>query len=222
MEKISFDDSGFLIRKSDILECFTGNESMSASGTLPKSVLTAEDAIKNLKKHYKQILTDFPTLRLKNISNKFDERNIKFWYYARDEEIQFDKAIKIVKDAPLDDETPHLSLNSVPLWQLQITQFEEKTKINLIYNHALIYGRTIFDVLDIFVTYALDKELNEKLQSYKNLPVLDKFGKNGYAVGKMYFDDDDYKKFLAEIDTLAYDKELFRKRYLKVNKIDEK
>ncbi len=49
--------------------------------------------------------------------------------------------------------------------------------------------------------------------------VIDKFGKKGYASEKMYFDDPDYKKFLKEISSLAENKDLFKEKYLEVNKI---
>ena len=51
--------------------------------------------------------------------------------------------------------------------------------------------------------------------------VSDKFGKKGYASEKMYFDDPDYKKFLEEISSLVENKDLFKKRYLEVNKISQ-
>ena len=35
----------------------------------------------------------------------------------------------------------------------------------------------------------------------------------------MYFEDKDYDKFLADIEVLTLDKELFRKVYCKVNNI---
>ena len=46
-----------------------------------------------------------------------------------------------------------------------------------------------------------------------------KFGKNGYATTKMYFDDPDYDKFLEEISDLVEDEEAFRKKFLEVNKL---
>ncbi len=52
--------------------------------------------------------------------------------------------------------------------------------------------------------------------------VIDKFGKKGYAVTKTYFEDLDYKKFLEDAPKLAADKEKFKKRYIKVNRLDNK
>ena len=49
------------------------------------------------------------------------------------------------------------------------------------------------------------------LRAYNHIS--DKFGKNGYAREKMYFEDDEYTKFLFEIWNLLDDKEEFCKRY---------
>ena len=51
--------------------------------------------------------------------------------------------------------------------------------------------------------------------------LLDKFGKNGYATTKMYFEDEDYKKFLEDITELASNKEEFKRRFLEVNGLEE-
>ena len=50
--------------------------------------------------------------------------------------------------------------------------------------------------------------------------IIDKFGKKGYAVDKMYFDDEDYVKFLDDITALAEDKEKFKETYIRANNID--
>lgn len=60
----------------------------------------------------------------------------------------------------------------------------------------------------------------EEIIEVSRIHILDKFGKKGYATEKMYFDDAEYKAFLEEIATLVIDKEKFRERYIKVNKIN--
>ena len=52
--------------------------------------------------------------------------------------------------------------------------------------------------------------------------ILDKYGNNGYATEKMYFEDEDFKKFKEEITNLASNKELFRKKYLEINGLNNK
>lgn len=49
-----------------------------------------------------------------------------------------------------------------------------------------------------------------------------KFGREGYANEKMYFEDKEYYDFLEEIALLLEDRGLFRKRYIEVNNINEK
>lgn len=50
--------------------------------------------------------------------------------------------------------------------------------------------------------------------------IIDKFGNNGYANTKMYFEDLDYKKFLKEVNELTNDKNKFKERYLRVNDLE--
>ena len=40
-----------------------------------------------------------------------------------------------------------------------------------------------------------------------------KYGKNGYALGKMYFDDPDYGVFCTEVDAVTKDFETFKAKY---------
>lgn len=62
----------------------------------------------------------------------------------------------------------------------------------------------------------LDEIIEESRQH-----LLDKFGKKGYATTKMYFEDDDYKKFLEDITVLASNEEEFKRRFLEVNGLEE-
>ena len=70
--------------------------------------------------------------------------------------------------------------------------------------------------------YRIDKKPNasfEEILEESRLHILEKFGKKGYATEKMYFEDEDYKRFLSEITLLAEDKEAFKERYIQVNNI---
>ena len=49
--------------------------------------------------------------------------------------------------------------------------------------------------------------------------IINKFGQNGYATEKMYFEDPDYEKFLEEISLLAENESEFKKKYCEVNNI---
>ena len=49
-----------------------------------------------------------------------------------------------------------------------------------------------------------------------------KFGKEGYANNKMYFNDSEYTKYLKDLNKIIYDDELFKKEYIRINNINEK
>ncbi len=50
--------------------------------------------------------------------------------------------------------------------------------------------------------------------------LMNKFGPNGYAREKMYFDDSEYQNFLDELNIYLKDKELFINKFYEINKID--
>ena len=54
------------------------------------------------------------------------------------------------------------------------------------------------------------------------LHILTKYGVDGYGATKMYFDDPDYFKLLEDASNLAADKEMFRKRFMEVNGLNNK
>ena len=74
--------------------------------------------------------------------------------------------------------------------------------------------RTYSYRLEHFPNATLDEIIEESRQH-----IIDKFGSNGYAKDKIYFEDEDYNKFLKEVELFAEDKELFRKRFIEVNNI---
>ena len=116
-----------------------------------------------------------------------------------------------------------------------------KTMAEAVYDHRAsmegeprsIYGKivssadrnTLVDnILKRTYAYRLKHNPNYNLEQIiedSRKHVSDKFGKKGYASKKMYFDDPDYKKFLEEISSLVENKDLFKKRYLEVNKISQ-
>lgn len=56
-------------------------------------------------------------------------------------------------------------------------------------------------------------------ESYEHL--LGKFGKNGYATEKMYFEDIEYQNFLTEMASLLENRSEFDKRYIKINGLEK-
>lgn len=173
---ITFEDSGKTLRLSDSIENCGLIQWLSASGTIPKSKFTAEKCYENLKNSYKSILIDFPTLRLKLVKKD----NLFYWSYATDEEIKFENLVKIINSSLIDEVPEPFSLDIAPLWRVQFSQIDEKTKIKVIASHSLVDGRNIFELLDLFASYSFNMELPDKLKIKKNQPVLYEFGKNDW------------------------------------------
>jgi len=193
MESITFEDSGKLLRLADSLETTEVIVWLSVSGTVSKSALTAEQALQNLKTHYKEMLTAYPTLRLKLITKE----NLEYWNYATDEEIQFDNLIHIV-DEPFDDAVPETrDADKAPLWRVHVAQYADKTKIKVLGSHCILDGRGIFSFFDLICTYALGRELNDTLKSYQNQPVLYEYGKKDWFIKEITEKklDDPYEHF---------------------------
>ncbi len=65
--------------------------------------------------------------------------------------------------------------------------------------------------------YTFDEIIKESQSHLQN-----KFGSTGYANNKMYFNDPEYTKFLKDLNKIIYDDELFKKEYIKINKINKK
>lgn len=176
MEKVSFEDSGKVLRILDSVENNPLAAWINVSGTVPKSVITPTQAIENLRQHYSTLLKEFPTFRLKIIT--IDGHN--YFQYASDAEIQFDNLIKKIEGVtPLQDGLSEwFEIDKAPLWRVEISETEqEKTKIRLKICHGIIDGRGAFDVLSLFYHLALNKPLNERLNSYRHQPAIYEFGK---------------------------------------------
>ena len=176
---IKFEDSGKLLRTLDSTEKGPLAAWINVSGTVPKAIITPEQALENISKKYEQLLKEFPTLRLKIviIDGKY------YYKYAENEEIQFNNLIKIVEGiTPLQDGLSEwFEIDKAPLWRLELSETEnEKTKIRLKICHGIIDGRGAFDVLDLFYYLALDKPFTERLNNFRNQPPIYDFGKKSW------------------------------------------
>ena len=117
-----------------------------------------------------------------------------------------------------------------------------KTMAEAIYDHRAslegeprsVYGKIVSSAdrntlietpLKRTYTYRIEHNPNDTLdeiieESRKHLA--NKFGKNGYAKEKMYFEDSEYKKFLEDISELVEDKEKFRRKFMEINGLNNK
>ena len=67
-----------------------------------------------------------------------------------------------------------------PLWRIQFAEIGEKTKIKVIASHSLVDGRNVFQLLELFSAYALNRELLEKSKQNRSKPLLYNFCKNDW------------------------------------------
>lgn len=76
-------------------------------------------------------------------------------------------------------------------------------------------------------TFSYRKEHNkedtlDKIIEESRLHLIEKYGKHGYATQNLFFKDEEYTLYLKELNKLLNDKTLFKKKYLEINKINEK
>ena len=107
----------------------------------------------------------------------------------------------------------------------------EDHRASLEYEPRSIYGKIVSSAdrntlieVPLKRTYAYRIEHNPEASlaqiiEESRLHLKNKFGKEGYATEKMYFEDNDYKLFLEEIAELVDNEEEFINRYKEVNNI---
>ena len=69
------------------------------------------------------------------------------------------------------------------------------------------------------LTHYPDKSLDWMIEDTREY-IFYKFGEEGYAIKKIYFDDPDYKKFIQDLTILSKDKERFKEKFLESNNIN--
>ena len=100
-----------------------------------------------------------------------------------------------------------------------------KRKIRTIYGRIVSTADRNVDIYEVLRrTYGYRLRHNptdtvDKMIEDSRRHLIDKFGEKGYANGKDYIDDQQYKNFLIQLRELTADKEKFRTTYLKANEI---
>ncbi len=101
----------------------------------------------------------------------------------------------------------------------------EDHRASLEYEPRSIYGKIVSSAdRNTVVDYALMRTYTYRLEHFPNFSLdmiieesrkhlMEKFGEDGYASEKMYFDDLEYTKYLEELRNLISDKEKFAARY---------
>ncbi|MBQ6324258.1 MAG: HD domain-containing protein [Bacilli bacterium] len=130
------------------------------------------------------------------------DKNLKN-FFSEDE-------IKIMSEAVYDHRA---SLEGEPrsIYGKIVSSADRETRVNIQLQRMYEYR----------LTHYPDKSLEWIIEDTR-LYIINKFGKKGYAIEKMYFEDLDYKKFLEDISVVAENKEEFRKRFMEVTGLNNK
>lgn len=176
------------------------------------------------------------------------ERSFKFADMVKDEEINYDMVYVIASyhdiahyiDAKHHEELGAKMLSEDENLKQFFTDEQIKTMSDAVYDHRsslegeprTIYGKivssadrnTLLEVplrrtYEYRIVHSPESSLEEIIEESRQ-HLIEKFGKDGYAKEKMFFEDEDYKKFLEEIAELTSDKEKFKKRYFEVNRLN--
>lgn len=113
--------------------------------------------------------------------------------------------IKIMSEA-VEDHRSSLDTEPRSIYGKIVSSADRNTSVEVTLKRCYSYNKKHFPELN-------QEDLIEKCRSF----LLEKFGANGYARDKMYFDDKQYKKYLDDITELASNKERFAIEIIKVN-----
>ena len=104
-------------------------------------------------------------------------------------EIFTEEELKIMVEAVVDHRA---SIEHIPrsIYGKIVSSADRNTDIDIPLKRTYSYR------LEHFPDATIDELIEES-----RLHIIDKFGKNGYAKDKMYFEDEDYNKFLKEVET---------------------
>lgn len=130
----------------------------------------------------------------------YNDKNLRK-YFTEEE-------INIMKEAIIDHRS---SLNYEPrsIYGKIISSADKNVKVEDIIKRTYEYR----------IANYKDDNINDIIEESYN-HILNKYGKKGYAVNKIYFKDKEYDKYLKDLDNLLNDKEKFIKVYLRVNNIE--
>jgi len=118
-----------------------------------------------------------------------------------------DDQIETMKEA-VEDHRSSLKNEPRTIYGKIVSSADRNTKVEATLKRCYSYNRR-------HLTNLTEEEIIEECRIF----LLKKFGINGYARNKMYFDDVEYEKYLDDMTTLALDKERFCDEIKRVNNI---
>ena len=118
-----------------------------------------------------------------------------------------DEQIKIMSEA-VEDHRSSMETEPKSIYGKIVSSADRNTSVEVTLKRCYSYNRRHFSELK-------ESEIIEECRKF----LLKKFGINGYAGSKMFFDDKEYKKHLDDITDLALDSDKFAVEIKKVNEI---
>lgn len=118
-----------------------------------------------------------------------------------------DEQIKIMSEA-VEDHRSSMETEPRSIYGKIVSFADRNTSVEVTLKRCYSYNRRHFSELK-------ESEIIEECRKF----LLKKFGINGYARSKMFFDDKEYKKYLDDITDLALDSDKFAVEIKKVNEI---
>ena len=118
-----------------------------------------------------------------------------------------DEQIKIMSEA-VEDHRSSMETEPSSIYGKIVSSADRNTSVEVTLKRCYSYNRRHFSELK-------ESEIIEECRKF----LLKKFGINGYARSKMFFDDKEYKKYLDDITDLALDSDKFAVEIKKVNEI---
>ena len=128
----------------------------------------------------------------------------------KDEELKkyfTDEQIKIMSEA-VEDHRSSLETEPRSIYGKIVSSADRNTSVEVTLKRCYSYNKKHSQNL-------MENEVIEKCRRF----LLEKFGEDGYARSKMYFDDKEYEKYLYDITELALNSEKFSMEIKRVNGI---
>lgn len=148
-----------------------------------------------------------------DIAHHIDAKNheiISAKMLSEDEKLKgffVEEQIQIMKEA-VEDHRSTLETEPRTIYGKIVSSADRNTEVENSLRRCYLYNRKHYDKLN-------QDEVIEECRLF----LLKKFGKKGYAREKMYFEDEEYNRYLEDITKLAENKELFNKKIKMVNDI---
>lgn len=118
-----------------------------------------------------------------------------------------DEQIKIMSEA-VEDHRSSLETEPRSIYGKIVSSADRNTSVEVTLKRCYSYNKKHSQNL-------MENEVIEKCRRF----LLEKFGEDGYARSKMYFDDKEYEKYLYDITELALNSEKFSMKIKRVNGI---